>query len=96
MDEQPLAGRQAVVDSDIEPGDDVRKLAPGEIVHRNERTLGDEVLFGLQAQTSSSMPAARKSSMVRRWKCAARGSGDSAAAIMGTFSSRRLTSVSET
>ena len=31
------------------------------------------------ALTSSSMPAARNSSIVRRWKCAARGNGDPAA-----------------
>jgi hypothetical protein len=48
VDEQPPARRQAVVDPDVEAGDDVRELAPGEIVHRNERALGHEVLLGLE------------------------------------------------
>jgi hypothetical protein len=48
VDEQAPARRQAVVDPDVEAGDDVRELAPGEIVHRNERALGHEVLLGLE------------------------------------------------
>src|SRR6185503_1687800 len=65
VDEQPPAGRQAVADPDIETGDDVRELAPGEIVHRNQRPSGTKSCSDWR-RTSSSMPAARNSSSVRR------------------------------
>jgi hypothetical protein len=75
VDEQPPARRQAVVDPDIEPGDDVYKLAPGEIVHRDERVLGDEILLRLQAHLVLDASGAKELDGPQM-ECAARGSGD--------------------
>ena len=47
-DEQPPAGAQRVVDSDVEPGDDVGELPPREGVHADDGALGKELRLGLR------------------------------------------------
>ena len=47
-DEQAPARAQCVVDSDVEPGDDVGELPPRQGVHADDRTLGEELLLGLR------------------------------------------------
>ena len=45
--EQTPARTQRVVDTHVEAGDDVGELPPGEAVHADDRTLGEELPFGL-------------------------------------------------
>jgi hypothetical protein len=46
-DEKPAAGAQAVIDPDVQAGDDVRQLPAGERVHAYDRALGNELQLRL-------------------------------------------------